>query len=435
MGQERTSCCQYPPGMNYRRRKRAIHHAEAHAEGASAAQPGVLDHVLVPSAEAELVTTAEQVTSFLDHVRTEGLFAFDTEFIGEETFHPRICLIQLSTTKRIALIDPFDLTKEALAPVWEAVCCDELTTIVHAGGQDIDAAQRATGRQAANVVDTQIAAAFLGMPWPVSLGNAIHGVTDHRLRKSHTLTEWDSRPLTRSQLSYAADDVRYLPLMWSVQRERLSAQGRLEWATEESRESLRTSEEFNPESQVRRAARGLGFRPRVMTILRELVVLRCTLAKLKDVPPRTLIPDSPLLELARNKYSTPAELGEIRGLPRHVAAAHGDEILRTIDAARNLPLDRDRIWSPPEESAEDRTRIDALWSILTMRCISMGLSTGLVLTRSELSRWHLARHESRGDLFPADSWRARAVGDWLRDFLAGKETLRLGWRDGGPIVP
>ncbi len=412
-----------------------MHHAEAHAEGAPSNNSKILDHALVTKADPELINSPAGLREFLDHIQNERAFAFDTEFIGEETFYPKICLVQLATSKRVALIDPVEFSVANLAPLWEAVCSDGLTTIVHAGGQDIDAAQRAAGKQADNVVDTQIAAAFLGMPWPVSLGNVVHGLSGHRLHKAHTLTDWDQRPLTKSQLAYAADDVRYLPLVWNLQQEQLSKTGRIDWAAEESRESLRTSEEFNPESQVRRAARGLGFRPRVMTILRELVVFRYQQAKSLNVPPRTLLPDGPLLELARGRYSNPSELSEIRGLSRTVAQDHGDAILRTIEEARGLPLDRDRIWTAPEESAEDRTKIDALWSILTMRCISMGLSTGMVLTRAELSRWYLARAGGEATLFPTGSWRDEAIGSWLREFLEGKETLRLGWRDGGPVVP
>lgn len=413
-----------------------MRHAEAHADGGSPHAMRTLEHVLVSQLEPELLTTPAAIASFVAHARDENAMAFDTEFIGEESFHPRICLIQLATTKRVALLDPVELDASDLAPIWEFVCSPDCTTIVHAGSQDVQAAERIAGRRCTNVIDTQIAAGFLGMSWPASLGSVVHGITKHRLSKGHTFTDWDSRPLTHSQLAYAADDVRYLPLVWSVQRTQLEDQGRIAWALAETEEYLRTTDAFNPESQVRRAARGLGLRPRVMTILRELVILRYELARECDMPPRTVIPDGPLLELARTKIGKPAELFEIRGLSRQIVEGHGDRILRTIDGARNLPLDRDRIWTPPEESAEDRVRIDALWSILTMRCISMGISMSLALTRAELSRWYLSKGRAEGQpLFAADSWRAEAIGHWLEAFLNGSERLTLAWRNDGPIVP
>ncbi len=420
--------------MNFRRRKRAMHHAEAHADESPAASQ-VMVHPFVPQGEPELIETRAGLDNFMDHIRAEGSFAYDTEFIGEETFIPKICLLQLATRTRIALIDPFAFDAEDLEIVWNAVCDPTLITIVHAGGQDIEAAQRRTNRQALNVIDTQIAAGFLGMPWPTSLVNVVQAVAGLRLNKGHTFTEWDSRPLSKSQLSYAADDVRYLPLIWHLQSEKLNDANRTAWAISESVESLRSIEEFDPESQVRRAARGLGLRPRVMTILRELVILRYSIAKAKNLPPRTVMPDSAMLEAARRKMKSIDEIEEIRGFPRQTATEFGEAILRTIEDARNLPIERDRIWINPEESAEDRTRIDALWSIITMRSISMGIATALILNRGQLSRWYLGRTTTAEPLFAASSWRQDAIGKWIDAFLDGRETLSLGWKDGGPVVP
>ena len=411
-----------------------MHHAEAHADEAPPPQP-VVNHPCVPQGDPELLTTGEAIAHFLEHVRAEGAFAYDTEFIGEETFIPKICLVQLSTRSRIALIDPLAFDNGALDAIWGAVCDPSLTTIVHAGGQDIQAAQRYAARPAMNVVDTQIAAGFLGMPWPTSLGNVVQTFANLRLNKGHTFTEWDSRPRSKYQLSYAADDVRYLPLIWKLQMERLYAAGRSMWALSESFDSLKSTDEFDPESQVRRASRGLGLRPRVMTILRELVILRYTIAKQKNLPPRTVLPDSPMMEAARRKMTSTDEMTDIRGFPRNTALEFGAEILRTMENARNLPLDHDRIWSSVEESAEDRTRIDALWSIITMRSISMGIATALILTRGQLARWYVGRKDSNAPLFPANSWRHDAIGKWLEEFLEGKEMLTLGWKDGGPVVP
>jgi ribonuclease D len=315
------------------------------------------------------------------------------------------------------------------------VCDPSLLTLVHAGGQDVDAAQRGASMRAQNVVDTQVASAFVGMPWPTSLGNMVEGLLGHRLNKAHTFTEWDARPLTRSQLGYAADDVRYLPLAWTRLSERLNERSRMPWALAESAASIRAVEGFDPESHVRRACRGLSLRPRVMTILRELVVLRHTIAGELNRPPRAVLPDGPMLEIARHKPETVAELAEVRGMPRPVVQSHGERILATVQHAKGLPLEHDRIWAPPEESSEDRMRIDALWSVVTMRCIAMGVAPGILLTRAELSRWYIARKGgSDAVLFPTDDWRREALGDWIERFVAGEGTLSLRWSESGPTA-
>ena len=77
-------------------------------------------------------------------------------------------------------------------------------------------------------------------------------------------------------------------------------------------------------------------------------------------------------------------------------------------------------------------RIDAIWSVLTLRCLADGISPALMSSRGELSRWYLAQEagDDPGPLFPADSWRQDVVGGWLDDFLAGEGRLALGWREG-----
>lgn len=415
--------------MDYRRKKRAMRHAEAHAGDLDPIR--VLKHELVPQGAPKLIVEPAGLSELLEHLHGQESFAYDTEFIGEETFRPRICLIQIATTERIALVDPLAFSN--LDELWKVVCDGSRTTIVHAGGQDVDAAQRACGTTAVNIFDTQIAAAMAGMPWPASLSSAVQMLTGHHLAKGHTFTEWDARPLSESQLRYAADDVRYLPLAWHLLRERLTTSGRLDWALAECAASIRSVDEFDPVAHVRRACKGLTMRPRTLTVLRELVLLRHGLAREADVPPRTLLPDGPMLDLARAKPDSMHALTQTRGLPRPIIERHGERVLEVLRSASAMSPERDKIWTAPEESAQDRMRIDALWSIISLRCISQGMAPTLLLSRADLARWYLARaKDPQVHLFEASDWRSEALGKWLEGFVRGNSTFSVHWGTDGP---
>ncbi len=410
-----------------------MHHAEAHATGGTVRRPQLQDP-LVPQGEPEMLTTPEALEEFLDHARAAGSFAYDTEFIGEETFLPRICLVQLSTTERIALVDPLELPEDAMRSLWKAVCDPALQTIVHAGGQDVLIAQRGADASAEAVIDTQIAAGMTGMPWPLSLANLVESLAGVRLPKGHTFTEWDKRPLSKAQIGYAADDVRFLPFVWAKQRERLDALGRTAWVIEETREATRQSQGFDPQSQVRRASRGLTLRPREMTVLRELVLIRQDVAQALNVPPRTALPDGCMLDLARIATPSADRIAQVRGIPRSTLQHFARNIEDTMIRARALPAEEDAQWTPRPENAQQRTQLDALWSIVSMRSIALGIAAPLVTSRAELAGWFLSDPSERPPLFHAGSWRHESIGVWLESFLRGECHLNLRWQDGGPTA-
>lgn len=406
-------------------------HAEAEMEDVKS--PDLVDHPEIPTGDTEIITDVAALEELVASLRAKGSFAFDTEFIGEETFYPRICVIQVATTDRVALVDPFEF--EDLSPIWEAVADGDVETIVHDGGQDLDPVRRMTGREPEGVVDTQVCAAFLDMPWPSSLAKIVDRFTGNVLAKGHTFTEWDRRPLTAKQMRYAADDVRYLPLAWRRMREQLEEKKRLEWALRECSESRRGGAgAFDAERQMKKISRGSSLRPRNAAVLRELVIMRHGLAKQLDLPHRITLPDEALTELMKVQPIDHEELGECRNVSRRTISDHAAIIIEAVKRGKEAEPFKMSHRRPSDETALDRMRVDAVWSAISMHALSQGISPALVISRAELSRWYLDRKDGdESSLFDAGSWRSDAVGLWLERFLDGRDTLDVAWGDDGPM--
>ena len=193
-----------PPKFQHR----ADSHDQAHSHS-SHDQTRHQHHALACPDRPQLVTRQDELSELLESLRKAGSFAYDSEFIGELTYLPRLCLIQAASSTRIALIDP--LADLDIRPFWELVADPSIEKVVHAGLQDVEPVFRALGKPPANLFDTQIAAGFAGVGYPLSLSKLVMAFVGAKLGKGLTFSHWDQRPLTDHQLRYAADDVRYLP--------------------------------------------------------------------------------------------------------------------------------------------------------------------------------------------------------------------------------
>lgn len=376
-------------------------------------------HPLIPQGEPELIETAAALSAFLEHARQVGTFAFDTEFIGEATYQPRTCLIQLSTSERVALVDPLRLTD--VGPVWELVGDPTVETIVHAGASDLSPVRRHLGRDPENLIDVQVAAGFLGMAYPSSLAKLVERFAGHALSKGHTFTDWDARPLSPSQLRYAADDVRFLPLVWNVVRAELETRSRLAWACRETVARLDDPHVFDPRAHMRRASRGYDLSPAQERLLEALCVARDTIAQVEDQPHRTTIPDGSLLEIVRDRPDTLAALDAVRGLPRPIVARHGQRLLEILGQNPSERTNWFHLRKRREDEPSAKAIVDAMLREATCACEELAIAPQLSVTRGDLSH-HVRRCLEAADnasptpaLFPHGDWRLEAFGSRIED--------------------
>ncbi|MGA0286963.1 MAG: ribonuclease D [Phycisphaerales bacterium] len=412
---------------SHRRRKRAAWHRQA--DGAVGEQPPpVLEHALVPGGPPSVVEDGAALGALVERMSGAEVIGFDTEFIGEETFRPRVCLVQVATEKEVALVDPLALEARGEASrirdLHEMLASPDRLVVVHAAYHDVEAMRLAIGRDPEHVVDTQVAAAMCGLPWPASLATVLEQFTGHRTGKAHTFTDWDARPLSPTQCLYAADDVRYLPLLWHELGVRLDRLGRRHWALEESADRLAEAP-FDPRSQVKRIARGELVGQVNRAIVTELVLERYAIARDHDVPPRGALPDATLAEIARARPADVEAFRSTKGVPGSTMRDAADRLVAAV--ARGVA--KVPVKDPVADSlARRRVReaVDRAWPCLQERCGELGIATELVVSRAVFSGWfgrEVLRQrglpgaetlEARPSPFEAGSWRDVALGDCVQ---------------------
>ncbi|QOJ14451.1 MAG: ribonuclease D [Planctomycetia bacterium] len=385
----------------------------------------------------ELITSQAELDSLCRQWRAAGRFAFDTEFIRDDTYDAALCLVQVADGQEVSLIDP--TSGLDLAEFWELVCDPAILTIVHAGKEDFDLCLRIAGKPPRNVFDVQIAAGFVGLPYPMSLVRLVDHVLGKRLKKEQTLTDWLRRPLTNEQLTYAVDDVRHLPALHAKLSHRLGQQVRTEWAREEFAR-FEDPQHYRPPPQERayRIKGATRLDPLGLAVLEGLIEWRDNWAREKNRPTRALIRDDVLCEIARRRPTQTSDLAVLRGFPQSRNPRILADVLRVIESARAIPPSELPAAVPlRDESPMEKATLDLVSAAMRGICFEEGVSQELVGSASRLRELlDSAREPGTAEQRPAllSGWRHDFIGRHLLALLDGRAQLHFSGWPGNPRI-
>jgi ribonuclease D len=375
----------------------------------------------------QIVTQPDELPACCEYLASCKQFGFDTEFVGEDSYHPRLCLVQVATAERLILIDPLSIGP--LDAFWSVVVDPAHQVVVHAGREEVRLCYLWTGKTPGNLFDLQIAAGLTGLTYPMGHGMLVSQLLGVQLAKMETLTEWRDRPLTAQQIRYAFDDVRYLLPAWQRLEARLIELGRSDWAREEfARLAVQATPEEpgNSNTEKWRKLRGLGsLDPKRLAIVRELSRWREAMAARTNRPARTIVRDDLLVEIARQNPSRERDLAMLRGLARRYVS----DLLQVVQQARAIPLEQCPALTEREQDLPQVALIgQVLAAVLGDHCAREQLAPNLVANNQDLRM--LVRARLQGAEVPADSlltqgWRGAHVLPHLLAILDGRRSLRI----------
>ena len=155
----------------------------------------------------------------------------DTEFRRTTKDNMRLALLQINDAEEIYLVDTvlIDDPKDHSSFLFS----DSVTKIFHSCKEDIEAVYSWTGKKMVNLFDTQLAEAFLNGHYSIGYQGLVEEKIGITVDKGETRSNWIRRPLTDSQLNYAASDVDFLIELFMEQKQALTVSNKLEWHNEE----------------------------------------------------------------------------------------------------------------------------------------------------------------------------------------------------------
>jgi ribonuclease D len=354
-----------------------------------------------------LITETDALARFCAEQAGADFIAVDTEFLRDQTYWPKLCLVQVAGPTSIAAIDPLapgiDLT-----PLYDLMQDPSLLKVFHAGRQDLEIFFHATGKVPAPIFDTQVAAMVCGFGESASYESLVAKLAKAAVDKSSRFTDWAYRPLTERQLIYALDDVIHLRTVYTRLHEQLAKTGRETWLEGdmailsdpgiyrlEPTESWRRLKLRNP-------------KPRTLAALKALAAWREMEAQKRDMPRGRILRDEALIELASHLPTTTAQLARTRGLPGGFAEGKwGAAVIEAIERVMAMSPDTlPKSEVMPETPGNLGSTVELLKVLLKHKAEKNGVAARLLSTTDELEKIAAGQTGLTGwrqELFGADA--------------------------------
>lgn len=376
----------------------------------------------------DFITTDQQLQDFCAAIASAGAVAFDTEFVSEDNYRPDLCLLQIAAGGRLAVVDTHAV--KDVTPFWKLIATPGRETIVHAGREEFRFCRAAIGQRPHQLIDVQIAAALVGLEYPAAYGTLISKLLGKSLPKGETRTDWRRRPLSDSQITYALQDVLYLEQIRNLLVGQIEKLGRLSWLESEMLAWQQQVEDAESGERWRRVSGISGMSARALAILRELWYWREEEARRRNLPPKRVLRDDLLVELAKRGTADPKRIAAVRGLERGDLQRHLPKIAACIERALALPESQ----YPRHLRGSSLSQLTLIGQFLSTAlgsiCRTKQVAPSLVGTAQdvrELIAYRLNLEEYEADELPilAQGWRAEVVGQMIDDLLAGKLAIRI----------
>ena len=361
-----------------------------------------------------VIADSTSLTKFCDRLIKSSYITVDTEFMRDQTYWPRLCLVQIANEHEAAAIDTLAKGID-ITPLLNLFTNPRILKIFHAARQDLEIFYRLMGRLPSPIFDTQIAAMVCGFGDSAGYDTLVRKLTDETIDKSSRFTDWALRPLSQRQINYALGDVTHLRQVYIKLNEMLGQNNRHNWMDEEL-SILRDTKNytFEPEDAWRRI-KYRAPKPRFLAILKEVAAWREIEAQNKDIPRNRIVRDESLIEISHHAPKTINDLSRARGLSlKKAEGSLGKALLNAVKAGLNVPsenLPEVKRDAPLPKGIGPIT--DLLKVLLKLKCEKHDVAQKLIATVNDMEQ--IAAFGQNANVPALQGWRQEVFGiDALR---------------------
>ncbi|PCJ90367.1 MAG: ribonuclease D [Porticoccaceae bacterium] len=363
-----------------------------------------------------LVTSTDQLQDCIEQLKGCDAVALDTEFMRTDTFFPILGLIQVYNGETCWLIDPIAISD--LSPLTETLTDPNIIKVFHSCSEDLEVLKHVLGCVPEPLFDSQVAAALSGYGFSKGYASLVDVMLGIHVAKGETRSDWLRRPLSESQLGYAALDVIHLLPVYRRLCKNLSQLGRSEWVEQEMAAMIaKASGKDDLNAYFLKVKGAWQLDPQGLATLQLLCEWREAEARDRNRPRGRVIGDKTLLEIVLKKPKGKQSLAEIEGMHPGVIRRYADRIFELLELGLATP-----VIDCPKPLPEPLPRhagniIKQLKKVVTAQAELLDLPPEVLARKRDveaLVRYFLEQKQVRLPDSIAQGWRYDAVGKQLK---------------------
>ena len=158
-------------------------------------------------ADINYIQTQENLQNLCDKILSLGeddCLSLDTEFTCVKTFYPELDLIQICIKEETYLIDP--LSEIKLVDFVNAINSTKASILLFSCREDLEVLSNLSYSLTFNrqlpkrIIDIQLLLSFANRSYSQGLQSALSEYLNIEIKKEHTTSDWQKRPLSEEQL-------------------------------------------------------------------------------------------------------------------------------------------------------------------------------------------------------------------------------------------
>ena len=370
----------------------------------------------------EIIETNIALEKNLKLIQNEEYISIDTEFIRDNTYFSKLCLIQVASKNHSFIIDPLkeELNLDSFRKILKK---NSIVKIFHSGRQDMEIFYHLFGELPKPIYDTQIAAMVCGFGDQVSYENLVNTLLNIRIDKSSRVSNWSFRPLTEKQIKYALSDVTHLIHIYEKLKNQISNGNRSLWIEDEMKSLAEIKNyKINPSEawmkiKIKSTKREYLNRVKFLAEWRENVSIK------NNIPKNRLMRDDTLLDLASINPKSSEDFKRIRSFNIERDAKKINQISEILNKAQGVP---EKLWPENKYIKKNKVKSFAILELLKVLikhgCEEQNVAQKLIAKQDELELMAEGKFDR---LKVLDGWRYKIFGKLALELIEGKVSLKI----------